>query len=56
VVIFNTGAGLKYADVTAAAMNLALPAAHLPREEAEKDHRGMTLPARHRAGGIITPQ
>jgi threonine synthase len=57
VVIFNTGAGLKYADVTAAAMNLALPApAHLPREEAEKDHRGMTLPARNRAGGIITPQ
>jgi threonine synthase len=57
VVIFNTGAGLKYADVTAAAMHLALPkppkASH---EELEKDHRGVTLPARHRAGGIITPQ
>src|ERR1700722_17213236 len=25
-------------------------------EEPEKDHRGVTLPARHRAGGIITPQ
>jgi threonine synthase len=57
VVIFNTGAGLKYTDVTAAAMNLALPApANQNREEAEKDHRGVTLPARHRAGGIITPQ
>jgi threonine synthase len=57
VVIFNTGAGLKYADVIAAAMNLALPTpGHSGGEEAEKDHRGMTLPARHRAGGIITPQ
>jgi threonine synthase len=57
VVIFNTGAGLKYADVTAAAMNLARPLpAHLTGQEAEKDHRGVTLPARHRAGGIITPQ
>jgi threonine synthase len=57
VVIFNTGAGLKYADVTAAAMNLTLPEpAHQSRQEVEKDHRGMTLPARHRAGGIITPQ
>jgi threonine synthase len=57
VVIFNTGAGLKYADVTAAAMNLKLPAptGH-SRGEIEKDHRGVTLPARHRAGGIITPQ
>jgi hypothetical protein len=56
-VIFNTGAGLKYADVTAAAMNLARPLpAHLTGQEAEKDHRGVTLPARHRAGGIITPQ
>ena len=42
VVIFNTGAGLKYADVTGAAMHLA--------------HRGINLPARHLAGGIITPQ
>ncbi len=57
VVIFNTGSGLKYTDVTAAAMNLALPApAHQSREEAEKDHRGVILPAKHRAGGIITPQ
>jgi threonine synthase len=57
VVIFNTGAGLKYADVTAAAMNLKLPApVHHSREEVQKDHRGVTLPARHRAGGIITPQ
>jgi threonine synthase len=57
VVIFNTGAGLKYADVTAAAMNLKLPApARQSREEVEKDHRGATLPVRHRAGGIITPQ
>jgi hypothetical protein len=22
----------------------------------EQDHRGMALPSRHRAGGIITPQ
>ncbi len=57
VVIFNTGAGLKYADVIAAAMNLALPTPGFSGgEEAEKDHRGMTLPVRHRAGGIITPQ
>ena len=57
VVIFNTGAGLKYADVTAAAMHLVLPQpAKASQEELEKDHRGVTLPARHRAGGIITPQ
>jgi threonine synthase len=57
VVIFNTGAGLKYADVTAAAMNLKLPErARQSSQEVEKDHRGKTLPARHRAGGIITPQ
>ncbi len=48
VVIFNTGAGLKYADVIGAAMQL--------RVGVERDHRGMPLPARHRAGGIITPQ
>jgi hypothetical protein len=24
--------------------------------EVEKDHRGVILPTRHRAGGIITPQ
>ena len=57
MVIFNTGAGLKYADVTAAAMGLALPSpAKASEEEVEKDHRGVTLPARHRAGGIISPQ
>jgi threonine synthase len=48
IVIFNTGSGLKYADVIGAAMRL--------REGAERDHRGLALPARHRAGGIITPQ
>jgi threonine synthase len=57
VVLFNTGAGLKYTDVTAAAMNLAWPPpAETGPKEAEKDHRGVTLPLRHRAGGIITPQ
>jgi threonine synthase len=56
VIIFNTGAGLKYTDVTAAAMNLALPSPAQRQTELEKDHRGVTLPARHRAGGIITPQ
>jgi threonine synthase len=57
VVLFNTGAGLKYADVTAAAMNLAWPPpAEAGPKQAEKDHRGVTLPPRHRAGGIITPQ
>jgi hypothetical protein len=38
----------------AAALKLALS-----RPEsggAEQDHRGVTLPPRHRAGGIITPQ
>ena len=52
VVIFNTGSGLKYADVTAAAMHLALPG----QSDGQKDRRGITLPARHLAGGIITPQ
>jgi threonine synthase len=47
---------LKYADVTASAMNLKLPEPHLSHQEIETDHRGVTLPARHRAGGIITPQ
>ena len=53
VVIFNTGAGLKYADVTAAAMNLKVPPI---KRSVGKDRRGVALPARHRAGGIITPQ
>jgi threonine synthase len=57
VIIFNTGAGLKYTDVTAAAMRLALPTQVSSGQlEAEKDHRGVTLPGRHRVGGIITPQ
>jgi hypothetical protein len=38
-------------------MHLAWPSpAETAAKEAEKDHRGVTLPARHRAGGIITPQ
>ena len=48
VVIFNTGAGLKYADVIGTAMSLKVGL--------ERDHRGISLPSRHRAGGIITPQ
>ena len=36
----------------AAALNLALS----NPEGTEQDHRGVTLPFRHRAGGIITPQ
>src|SRR5271154_3283072 len=57
VVIFNTGAGLKYADVTAAAMNLVFPppASPIPHK-IETDHRGIRLPSKHLAGGIITPQ
>jgi threonine synthase len=54
VVIFNTGSGLKYADVTADAMHLSLPAPAGAGREV--DHRGVVLPCRHRAGGIITPQ
>jgi threonine synthase len=54
VVIFNTGAGLKYADVIAGAMHLALPTP--AKDGREVDHRGVVLPSRHRAGGIITPQ
>ncbi len=60
VVIFNTGAGLKYADVIAAGMGLVfpppLPAPPEVEHALEKDRRGLTLPARHKAGGIITPQ
>ena len=41
VVIFNTGAGLKYTDMTAAAMHLRKPS---------------DLPQRAKVGGIITPQ
>ncbi len=56
VVVFNTGAGVKYVDVTAAAMHLTLPPSTKAGDKPEKDHRGVTLPAKHRAGGIITPQ
>ncbi len=48
VVSFNTGAGSKYADVIAAAIQSP--------STIEKDHRGVTLPSRYRVGGIITPQ
>ncbi len=44
VVLFNTGAGLKYADLIAEQMHLVRPGAE-PR-----------LPARMPVGGIITPQ
>jgi threonine synthase len=42
VVIFNTGAGLKRANLAA--------------KDVERDHRGVALPSRYRVGGIITPQ
>jgi threonine synthase len=45
VVLFNTGAGLKYTDMTAEAM-------HLKRPEVEK----VLLPTSMPVGGIITPQ
>ena len=41
VVLFNTGAGLKYADVTAAAMNLAWP----PRAETRRKKLKRTIAA-----------
>jgi threonine synthase len=53
VVIFNTEAGLKSADVIAAAMQLESPSA---QKDVERDHRGVALPSRYRVGGIITPQ
>src|SRR5438309_9639485 len=45
VVLFNTGAGLKYTDMTAEAMHLKRP-----------QQKRATLPARTPVGGIITPQ
>jgi threonine synthase len=45
VVLFNTGAGLKYTDMTAEAM-------HLRRPQQQK----AALPTRTPVGGIITPQ
>jgi threonine synthase len=53
VVIFNTGAGLNYADVIAAATQLETPSTS---NDVERDHRGVPLPSRYRVGGIITPQ
>ncbi len=57
VVIFNTGAGLKYADVLAQAMHLerSTTSSGISNIE-EKDHRGKVLPKKSRVGGIITPQ
>jgi len=34
----------------------ALAVALSKPDETERDHRGVTLPHRHRGGGIITPQ
>jgi len=48
VVVFDTGARGKYADVIAAAIQSP--------SGIEKDHRGVTLPSKYRVGGIITPQ
>ncbi|MBB5341884.1 threonine synthase [Tunturiibacter gelidoferens] len=45
VVLFNTGAGLKYTDMTAEAM-------HLKRPSEKKAHLPSSMPV----GGIITPQ
>ena len=44
VVLFNTGAGLKYSDMTAEAMHLHRP------------HQKKSLPTSMPVGGIITPQ
>jgi threonine synthase len=46
VVLFNTGAGLKYTDVTAEAMGLTVP----------KEQQREKLPTSLPVGGIITPQ
>ena len=48
VVLFNTGAGLKYTDMTAEAM-------HLKRPQQSHEKRA-ALPASMPVGGIITPQ
>ncbi len=50
VVLFNTGAGLKYTDLTAEAMGLVRPGGIPSIDPREK------LPARMPVGGIITPQ
>jgi threonine synthase len=57
VVIFNTGAGLKYTDMIAEAMHLRRPQLEAEKaHESERDHRGVLLPRKSRVGGIITPQ
>jgi threonine synthase len=58
VVLFNTGAGLKYTDVIAEAMHIERPGTDQSshKDERERDRRGVQLPARSRVGGIITPQ
>ncbi|HEX3967236.1 MAG TPA: threonine synthase [Edaphobacter sp.] len=48
VVLFNTGAGLKYTDMTAEAMHLKRPQGNQEKKTA--------LPPRTPVGGIITPQ
>jgi threonine synthase len=49
VVLFNTGAGLKYTDLIADAMHLRRPGPRIERHEPK-------LPPRMPVGGIITPQ
>jgi threonine synthase len=49
VVLFNTGAGLKYADTVAEAM-------HLRRPTGKREDKRATLPTSMPVGGIITPQ
>jgi hypothetical protein len=56
VVIVDSGSQLNYADKTTAASHSPGVPETIPEPEPEKDHRGITLPSRHRAGGIITPQ
>jgi hypothetical protein len=52
VVIAGPDSALEYANLTTAGMSNATSATG----ETEIDHRGIKLPTRHRAGGIITPQ
>jgi hypothetical protein len=46
--------GLVLSPARTAALKLAL--SRPVSGGSEQDHRGVTLPPRHRAGGIITPQ
>ena len=54
VVLFNTGAGLKYTDVTAEAMHLQRPGSLHPSEQ-RRLAGGPGLPTSLPVGGIITP-